>query len=154
MANYTEKQKKMIANQEYTNYKLGEPVKIGNKRKIIGYVSDVVNDGTGQNAYVITDKPTSSSASSVKHVTILYQGSSGTLDTFDDAANTFEDWLSNDIPAGVRTITPIQSAPTGQLEASSKTLQNMYAKYPQATFDVYGHSLGSMDAQYAVAKGG
>ena len=122
--NYTDSVRVKIAKTEYSALTVGQRLKKSGKS--IGYVSHVINDFTGQNAYVITDKPVGTSASSVKHVTILYQGSNGTLDTFDDAANTFEDWLSNDIPAGLRTITPIQSAPTGQLEASSKTLQTMY----------------------------
>lgn len=149
MSSYTEKQRMRIANIEYSKVMyVGKQIQIkeGKHFKTIGYVSDVVNDGTGQNAYVITDKPTSSSASSVKQVTVLYRGSSANISM--DAA---DDWLDNDIPAAVNILINNQS-PTPQLLASSQTLKDMMAKYPKAQFDIYGHSLGSMDAQYAVAN--
>ena len=41
---------------------------------------------------------------------------------------------------------------TGQLEASSDYLKEMMEKYPNAKINIYGHSLGSMDAQYALAN--
>ena len=141
---YTDFERVEIARTEYSSQTIGHRLK--KFGKTIGYVSDVVNDGTGQNAYVITDKPVTSSASSVKQVTVLYRGSSANISM--DAA---DDWLDNDIPAAVNILINNQS-PTPQLLASSQTLKDMMAKYPKAQFDVYGHSLGSMDAQYAVAN--
>ena len=38
-----------------------------------------------------------------------------------------------------------------QFTASSKYLKKMMKRYPNAKFNVYGHSLGSMNAQYAAA---
>ncbi|WLV80153.1 alpha/beta fold hydrolase [Lacticaseibacillus styriensis] len=38
-----------------------------------------------------------------------------------------------------------------QFTASSKYLKKMMKRYPNAKFNIYGHSLGSMNAQYAAA---
>lgn len=144
---YNDYQNELIAKQEYTGYGLGDPVKIGDKRETIGYVSDIINDTTGQNAFVITDKPVGAAKSAVQNVTVLYRGSS-----FNLSADAKKDWIDNDIPAAVRTIGNLHQSPTPQLVASGKTLTNMMNKYPNAQFDVYGHSLGSMDGQYAVSN--
>jgi len=41
--------------------------------------------------------------------------------------------------------------PSGQLKASARALKDIMEKYPNAKINIYGHSLGSMDAQYAMA---
>ena len=64
------------------------------------------------------------------------------------------DWTLNNIPIGTQILdgyTATQSVPTGQLTSSAQTLRDTIDEYPHAQFEVYGHSLGSMDAQYAVA---
>ena len=40
---------------------------------------------------------------------------------------------------------------TEQLKASARALKDIMEKYPNAKINIYGHSLGSMDAQYAMA---
>lgn len=142
---HTDSDRILIARQEYKTLSVGKTIQINDKR--LGYVSDVVNDTTGQNAFVITDKPVGAPKSSVQNVTVLYRGSS-----FNLSADAKKDWIDNDLPAAFRTIGNLHQSPTPQLVASGKTLTNMMNKYPNAQFDVYGHSLGSMDGQYAVAS--
>ena len=44
-----------------------------------------------------------------------------------------------------------QDQSTEQLKASARALKDIMEKYPNAKINIYGHSLGSMDAQYAMA---
>lgn len=61
-----------------------------------------------------------------------------------------KDWFQNDVPMA----TKIGGAPGGltpQLKSSANDLNNVMKQYPNAKFRVYGHSLGCMDMQAAVA---
>lgn len=115
----------------------------------------------------MTDKYTPASASlaerqKVKHVTVLYQGSE--TDFSKHPMGVVTDWIENDFPIAGKILgigaTPVTVAdkafgiarPTPQLATSEATLKQAMAAYPNAHFEVYGHSLGSMDAQYAMAN--
>lgn len=76
-----------------------------------------------------------------------------------------EDWLLNDLPEAVQILLPeslgedaisllggSKDLPTSQFVTSAQTLNNAMADYPNAMFDIYGHSLGAMDGQYAAAS--
>lgn len=150
MPNYTDKQRQQIANEEYNpKNRIGKRLRIkqDNTYQTIGYISDIINDNTGQNAFVITDTRPNVSNKQVKQVTVLYRGSS-----FDLSPDAKRDWLNNDIPAALNVLSNGDGKPTQQLVAASQTLDKMMAKYPNAQFEVYGHSLGSMNGQYAVAN--
>ncbi|WP_071865835.1 DUF2974 domain-containing protein, partial [Enterococcus caccae] len=62
-----------------------------------------------------------------------------------------KDWLLNDIPTGIQVANGGGAVAMPQLQSSSETLKNAMELYPNAQVFVYGHSLGSMNAQYAVA---
>ncbi|GBG95166.1 hypothetical protein LFYK43_16250 [Ligilactobacillus salitolerans] len=90
-----------------------------------------------------------------------------------------KDWTQNDIPAAFNILNNVQPAstlrkfsqatsggfplssyntaikmlnrPTPQMRASAHTLSRAMKVYCNAQFDIYGHSLGSMNGQYALA---
>ncbi|MBO0465927.1 hypothetical protein JZO73_00075 [Enterococcus plantarum] len=56
MTNFTDEERKFIAEQEYKNWTVNDEVMINKGKKSIGYVSKVVNDKkTGEQAFIITD---------------------------------------------------------------------------------------------------
>ncbi|MBM7642741.1 Mbeg1-like protein [Streptococcus loxodontisalivarius] len=139
---YSEYERKQIAQQEYNaSIHKGLPIKIGSGKntKLIGTVRQVITDKTGLNAYVVEspDKKT---------VSILYKGSEGI-----GQEGSKVDWIDNDIPMA-KNITTATPKATSQLKSAAKTLNKVLEDYPNAKIDVYGHSLGSMDAQYALAN--
>ncbi|MGT2965605.1 hypothetical protein BU200_10315, partial [Streptococcus acidominimus] len=84
MIEYTDKQNEQIAKQEYEPYEIGEPLRIGTgeNKTTIGYVSEIEDTASGFQAYVVTDvklpeNPSQADYDKVKHVTMLYRGSSG-----------------------------------------------------------------------------
>ncbi|GKS82234.1 hypothetical protein LPAF129_19200 [Ligilactobacillus pabuli] len=117
----------------------------------------------------------------VKNVTVLYRGSTGAdnlLKKGKTGRDARQDWLLNDIPAAfgifnnatapvIQRFSQTTSAgfplssygialqmvdqATPQMRASAQTLHDVLKYYPKAQVDVYGHSLGSMNGQYALA---
>lgn len=117
----------------------------------------------------------------VKNVTVLYRGSTGAnklLQKDQTGHDARRDWVQNDIPAAVGIFNNVSAANlqkfsqttsagfplssyvialqtvdqgTPQMHASAQTLHQVLKHYPQAQVDVYGHSLGSMNGQYALA---
>lgn len=76
---------------------------------------------------------------------MIYRGSDAPVNN-----NGKKDWFQNDVPMA----TKIGGAPGGltpQLKSSANDLNNVMKQYPNAKFRVYGHSLGCMDMQAAVA---
>ncbi|EHU8311815.1 TPA: Mbeg1-like protein [Listeria monocytogenes] len=162
----TDQERVELAQKEYEDYKLKDKVKIlkvnGNEQTI-GIVSQKINNkSTGEQSYIITDKYTPPTASisernKVKELTILYKGSTapanGNLNVpkHPDYKDVRKDWLSNDIPTAIQITHGGGSTVTPQLKTSAETLKQTMKLYPNAQIYVYGHSLGSMNAQYAIA---
>lgn len=132
-------------------------------KKTIGIVSQKINNkSTGEQSYIITDKYTPPTASisernKVKELTILYKGSTApangnfNVPKHPDYKDVRKDWLSNDIPTAIQITNGGGSTVTPQLKTSAETLKQTMNLYPNAQIYVYGHSLGSMNAQYAIA---
>lgn len=126
----TTKTYKEIAESEYVNNSVGRVSRTNNGYNI-GYVFDV-NDNrssSGEQIYAIANVgvvPLNASLSErqkVKEITLLYKN------------NVEEEKISVE-----------------QMEASSDYLKEIIEKYPNAKINIYGHSLGSMNAQYALAN--
>ncbi|EAE1593687.1 DUF2974 domain-containing protein [Listeria monocytogenes] len=161
--NYTDKQRLDIAKQQYNSYNEADPVKIEESKKSIGIVSQKINNkSTGEQSYIITDKYTPPTAciserNKVKELTILYKGSTApangnfNVPKHPDYKDVRKDWLSNDIPTAIQITNGGGSTVTPQLKTSAETLKQTMKLYPNAQIYVYGHSLGSMNAQYAIA---
>ncbi|MGX7417331.1 hypothetical protein ACWOFR_00865 [Carnobacterium gallinarum] len=153
---YTDKEKMKIAKKEYENLKLGGKVTINNGKKIVGYVSQINDKPTGEQSFVITDTyvPTTFSLeerSQVKEIIILYRGSTSPDKITTEFSDVYKDWMVNDISLTSQVMGTVQGKPTPQLVSSAETLKNALALYPNAQVYVYGHSLGSMNAQYSLA---
>ncbi|MCB2443302.1 DUF2974 domain-containing protein [Listeria monocytogenes] len=163
---YTDQERVELARKEYAKINQEEVVKIptaDGTEKTIGIVSQKINNkSTGEQSYIITDKYTPPTASisernKVKELTILYKGSTapanGNLNVpkHPDYKDVRKDWLSNDIPTAIQITHGGGSTVTPQLKTSAETLKQTMKLYPNAQIYVYGHSLGSMNAQYAIA---
>ncbi|HEM3658019.1 TPA: DUF2974 domain-containing protein, partial [Streptococcus suis] len=137
---YTDNDRQRIAYEEYTAYTKGDAVKIksnDDNKLTIGTVREVFTDATGLDGYVIEEPD--------GNVTVLFQGSKG---PGEDGAS--EDWMGNDFPMAA-SIVSNKSEVTPQLQSASRKLNQLLIDYPNAQITVYGHSLGSMNAQYALA---
>ncbi|TCD54964.1 DUF2974 domain-containing protein [Alloscardovia theropitheci] len=141
---YTEEDRKEIANIEYQDYTNSDArnhhnVTFGEKNTTLGTLDKVVNDEkTGLKMYVVK--------SDDQHYTVLYRGSEAP-----PKHGSWVDWVDNDIPMAQRIMSG-QKGVTPQISQAADELQKLMKEHPDASFDVYGHSLGSMCAQYAAAK--
>lgn len=153
---YTDEQREDIAKQEYKPYKESDPVKIGKEKDTVGYLSQVNDKPTGEQSFVITDVYVPATASleersQVKEIIILYRGSTSPDKITTEFSDVYKDWMVNDIGLASQVMGTVQGKPTPQLVSSAETLKNALASYPNAQVYVYGHSLGSMNAQYSIA---
>ncbi|ELP8597791.1 DUF2974 domain-containing protein [Listeria monocytogenes] len=161
----TDQERVELAKKEYSKLELKQEVNISisNREKKIGIVSQTINNkAAGQQTYIITEKYTPPTAShiersKVKEVTVLYRGStaptlaSGLTPFHKDSLDVWTDWGVNDIPTAIQITNGGGSTVTPQLKTSAETLKQTMKLYPNAQIYVYGHSLGSMNAQYAIA---
>ncbi len=139
---YSDRERVAIARREYTNYKEGADLRITNdkgKKETIGTVREVVTNKTGLKAYVV-ESPDK------KEVSVIYQGS-----VAPPGEGYKVDWFDNDFPMAKNIMTGKQEV-TPQLKSAATTLNKVLKDYPKAKVTVYAHSLGSMDAQYALAN--
>ena len=139
---YTDYERFQIAKKEYDReLAVDKPVEIGDKdnAKPIGTVRQVIENETGIKVFVV-ESPDHS------EVSVLYEGSKA---PFDEGWEV--DWFENDIPMAHSILTG-EKGTTSQLKVSADILNDVLVRYPNAKISVYGHSLGSMDAQYALAN--
>jgi len=139
---YSDQERQRIANEEYSVYEPSDPMTIKNDKgelEDIGTVRQVIENETGLKAYVV-ESPDQS------EVFVLYEGSKA------PGKDGWEvDWFENDIPMAHSILTG-EKGTTSQLKASADILNDVLVRYPNAKVTVYGHSLGSMNAQYALAN--
>ena len=158
---YSDETNMNIAKEEYKNREPGYILNTEDN-EYLGTLSNVNDDRTnnGEQIYTYTrtegsdeivspDAPLSE-REKVEEITILYRGSTAPGIGADNE-DARKDWLNNDVPMAEKIMLGEKGA-TGQLEASSDYLKEMMEKYPNAKINIYGHSLGSMDAQYALAN--
>ena len=159
---YSDETNVNLAKEEYENRNIGDSLRTNPGNEYVGVLSDVNDDRTnnGEQIYTYTrtegsdeivspDAPLSE-REKVEEITILYRGSTAPGIGADNE-DARKDWLNNDVPMAEKIMLGEKGA-TGQLEASSDYLKEMMEKYPNAKINIYGHSLGSMDAQYALAN--
>ncbi|CRR22491.1 TPA: DUF2974 domain-containing protein [Streptococcus equi subsp. equi] len=157
----TDEQRQRIAEEEYEKHTVGSPVLIDddNSEFSIGYVSQIEDSISGFQAYVVTDvklppHPTKADYAQVKHVTMLYRGSTGPDQWQKHPVDVVADWVGNDLPMAMRILLPDQTPTKGtaQLRKAATFTNKTLKQYPNATFEFYGHSLGSMTVQYGVTS--
>lgn len=122
----------------------------------IGTVTQVYDNttGAGEQVYAVV-KNSDEEADKVQEVTVLFRGSTGPDHFWEETADFWNDWAENDAVIAKRIMLQkdlgYQDKSTEQLKASARALKDIMEKYPNAKINVYGHSLGSMDAQYSMA---
>ena len=122
----------------------------------VGYVTQVYDNttGAGEQVYAVVKNP-NEKAEDVQEVTVLFRGSTGPDHILNEAPDVWNDWAENDSVIAKRIIMQSdlsdRDQSTEQLKASARALKDIMEKYPNAKINIYGHSLGSMDAQYAMA---
>ncbi|WP_373808735.1 Mbeg1-like protein, partial [Streptococcus ferus] len=155
--NYLNEDNLQIAMTEYKNLSVDKVVKTQYNDRV-GTVSQVYDNehGNGEQVYAVVDNP-DQQPSEVEEVTVLFRGSAGPDKVLtEDFRN---DWLENDLPLALRisaknhpNYSQNYDHSSAQLKAASKALKTIMKTYPNAKVNLYGHSLGSMNAQYAMAN--
>lgn len=158
-----DKERVEIAKKQYENLKVYDKIDLNNGRINLGRVSQVNNKTTGEQSFVITDSyvpPTAliGERNQVKELTVLYRGS--TAPSIENVVNPLHkehadvvtDWLHTNVPIAIQLLNGGAPVAMRQLQSSAETLKSAMAIYPKAKIYVYGHSLGSMNAQYALAN--
>ena len=146
-----------IAMTEYNpnNSEIGHIVQT-EQNKTVGTVTQVYDNttGAGEQVYAVVKNP-DEKAEDVPEVTVLFRGSTGPDHILNEAPDVWNDWAENDSVIAKRIIMQSdlsdRDQSTEQLKASARALKDIMEKYPNAKINIYGHSLGSMDAQYAMA---
>lgn len=139
---YTDLQNKKISEAEYDeSLNVGSPLNIpdGNKRLTVGIVKEKFHYISGLDGYVVENPET-------KEVIVLFQGSKQPF-----SLGGLIDWGLNDIPMAKNIFLQYQAA-TPQLYAAANKLNQILRDYPEAQISLYAHSLGGMDAQFALAN--
>ena len=155
MRNYVDDSNLQIAMTEYNDNSINREVKDQYDRSV-GTVTQVYNNttGAGEQVYAVVKNP-KENAEDVEEVTVLFRGSTGPGHIFKETADVWNDWAENDFVIGThilkQNVPSDQDQSTEQLKASARALKDIMEKYPNAKINIYGHSLGSMDAQYAMA---
>ena len=155
MRKYVDDSNLQIAMTEYNDNSINREVKDQYDRSV-GTVTQVYNNttGAGEQVYAVVKNP-NEKADKVQEVTVLFRGSTGPDHILNEAPDVWNDWAENDAVIAKRIMLQkdlsYQDKSTEQLKASARALKDIMEKYPNAKINVYGHSLGSMDAQYSMA---
>ncbi len=155
MRKYVDDSNLQIAMTEYNDNSINREVKDQYDRSV-GTVTQVYNNttGAGEQVYAVVKNP-NEKADKVQEVTVLFRGSTGPDHILNEAPDVWNDWAENDAVIAKRIIMQSnlsdRDQSTEQLKASARALKDVMEKYPNAKINIYGHSLGSMDAQYAMA---
>ena len=159
---FTDKENMHFAEQEYVDDPyLGMSLEKTDKTHV-ATLSDINDNRTnnGEQIFtytktkygdVVTPEASLSDRSKVEEITILYRGSTNPF-SFENGSDAARDWLLNNVPMTMRLKLLDMQGVTGQLQASSDYLKEMMEKYPNAKVNIYAHSLGTKDAQYALAN--
>ncbi|GAA3628060.1 DUF2974 domain-containing protein [Lactobacillus hamsteri] len=127
-----------LTKKSYEELSLGERVTVGDH--FIGIVTNSVYEEDGLRAFVITNP---------NEVTILFKGSYGFVKG--NPTTWRDEWLRTNLPILVALLADEKKIPS-QLKTAAKLLNTTIHQFKGARFYIYGHSLGSINAQYALAN--
>lgn len=147
----TDEERIKMISQSYMNLEVNKKISVN--RQTYGYVSKIIdNKKSGEKSFIITDgNPKVQKPKEVKQITILYQGSIGINKILVNPGDVWRDWGVNNLPTAVQVINAGGATAMPQLKSAAHTLQETMQMYPNAKVSVYGHSLGSMNGQYAIS---
>lgn len=134
----TDRERVELTKKSYDNLQLGESITIGEHH--IGVVCLVKHAEDGMTAFVISNP---------NEITVLYKGSygikKGTPQTWRD------EWFKTNIPI-LRAMLSQERRIPSQLKSASKFLNQVIHQFKERRVYIYGHSLGSINAQFALAN--
>lgn len=137
----TDWQRVQLAQLEYHDWHLGEDVLLPDGQ-LIGEVIKVIWTGDGFRATVIR-------SATATQIIVLFRGSSGVRKG--DPTTWTNEWLRVNLPIGNAIINQVPEVPQ-ELWTASREFNQLLTAYPQMSFSLYGHSLGSINAQFALAN--
>lgn len=128
-----------LTKKSYDELVLGERIEIGGH--FIGIVTNSVYESDGLRAFVITNP---------NEVTILFKGSYGFIKG--NPTTWRDEWLNTNLPILVSLLANNEKRIPSQLKSAANLLNKTINQFRGANFYIYGHSLGSINAQYALAS--
>lgn len=120
--------------------KLAVGQKISLAAQDIGRVERQVHAADGMQAYVLVND---------QEAMILYKGSFGIIKG--NPQTWRDEWLNTNLPIGLALLAKQKYIPS-QLQTAADLLKQVRRDYPQKRLYVYGHSLGAINGQYALAS--
>lgn len=134
----TDLQRVKLTKKSYDELQLGQRVSIDDH--FIGIVTNSVYEKDGMRAFVIVNP---------NEATILFKGSYGIIKG--NPTTWRDEWLRTNLPILVSLLVDERRIPS-QLTSAAKLLNQMLSQFKDHRFYLYGHSLGSINAQYALAN--
>lgn len=134
----TDRQRIELTKKSYEELKLGQKVEIDHH--FIGIVTNSVYEEDGLRAFVIAN---------TREITILFKGSYGIAKG--NPTTWRDEWLRTNLPILVALLANERKIPS-QLKSAAHLLHQTIHEYKGEHFYVYGHSLGAINAQYALAN--
>lgn len=138
--NLTDRQRVQLAQREYHNWRVGQLVKLPDQF-IIGQVERVADTADGFRATVVRH--------TAREKVVLLRGSSGIKNG--DPTTWTNEWLRVNLPVGDAIIHQLPAIPA-EMWTAANWLNQLLATSPTTIFYIYGHSLGSINGQFALAN--
>lgn len=136
----TDEQRVEVAKMEYQLLKPQQKLQLAGH--FFGRVLFHIYTASGLQMYVIENRP-------AKEYTVLFKGSSGIIK---GTPRTWTDeWLSTNFPIGWSMLVQHGAIPD-QLQDAARKLNWVCRQFPHARLYLYGHSLGSINLQYALSR--
>ena len=140
-AHASDREQVAIAQLEYADLQPGQEVFLTGR--FFGYVIDHVYKADGFQMFVIADQ-----GQQPRELTILFKGSSGLIKGNPETWTT--EWLQTNFPILMAMLFGSPNPPS-QLQTAVRELNRILKQYPRASAYLYGHSLGAINLQYALA---
>lgn len=137
----TDEQRVLVAKMEYQLLTPGQKLQLGSQT--LGIVLQHIYTADGFQAFVIGNR-----WDNPRQVTILFKGSSGLIRG--NKGTITNEWLNTNFPILWSLLFQNHQVPA-QLTTAARMLNRLLKQYPQAKFYLYGHSLGAINLQYALA---
>ena len=138
--NLTDRQRVWLAQREYWDWRAGQQVQLPDQT-LIGQVECVINTADGFRDTVVKRGP--------RKKIVLLRGSSGIR--HGDPTTWTNEWLWVNLPVGDAILHQLPDIPA-EMWTAVNCLNQLMANNPAATFYIYGHSLGSINGQFALAN--
>lgn len=136
----TDWQRMKLAQLEYYDWKVDDEVVLPDGT-VIGQVVKIIATADGFRATVIQSTDT--------EIAVLFRGSSGVRKG--DPTTWTNEWLRVNLPIGDAIIHQVPTVPD-EMWTAVQSFNQLLASNPHTNFYIYGHSLGSINAQFALAN--